>query len=394
MKQSLLFLLLPLHLAAQTVFPVPALIKAQMKPCMGSSALLLGFKDTSGRYCSMLVTIPQQGDTKNNTVSCLAIPDGNRMVYCGVDYVDTSCYFHFDSADSRFGDTVANYQTSWKLKAFSSRAKAELIQKWKPAIELKAPDNYSWNSNEVWDFTWIENGCASVTLGGGDYTGGAHPNWYDDYLCVRVSQLLKNNLNCYDTTLRRQDFPGRELFERQRHAAIRSLLYKSSSALQYYIDDLNPDVYYRNLQMEIDSMEFFGASDGPIDTNNIYFRLEHACGETHLLALADVDACYALSGDYEHTAGTDLGVPGKKLPFRFDSLAAEMERHGVLLDVLIAPGDDKYGLVVHGHENNYLLLFRSGDANAIATIPIPKTLLMAEWANGDQAGAWEKELTR
>lgn len=377
---------LSFQLTAQTDYPTPSGL--HLSPLRGEHALLIGYKDSTGRYGSMLINIRKHGHVKTTSLNCLAVPDGKSMTYFGMEYIDTSHYYQFEEPDSRYGDSVAYFQTSHNLKAFVSRADAEAIQRWKMPVHLEyVAENGYWDYTETTEFEWIENGCASMERSGGGYEGGAHPNGFDDYGYTSIAQLRDANAKSNG-----QSLCGYELFARQHAAVIRSLLNKAS--YQRYIDDVDPDEFSKNVQLHIDSLEYSGQPDSEIDTNAVYFRLWRTKGETHLLALIDIDASYAESGDYKRTVGTDLGVISEKLPFRYDATIDPFTKYAAVLDVFVSPDKNLCAFLVKGKATNTLVLFRSGSAQTIATIPVPKTLVMAGWTKGKTAKTWENLLTK
>jgi hypothetical protein len=374
-----------------------------LTPQKTTSGLLLGVRNEDG-YQTLLIGFDGKKAEVTANLPLLATPQGETFAYMYKRSHDSVALIHNDANDNQ----LIRYREHWEeLVTGNDRRKAEyeaglaFDEEQKQAAGCDTCQAWEWD--DYLDVEYVVPGHITLSVYGGGYTGGAHPNSYNDVFTVRFASVVPRIFNYMnDESGRENTYVPSELsdvYPVERDPGIaarirRELLIKGK--LEYFIDNLDNEAAYE----EYDSTEYAGIDpadiDGrleSVDTSAVDLVLQRVRGVVHLKCQADVQASYAESGDYVLTAEVDCGavqspyVHQNTFPLDYDSFTVA---DSTVRDVFVSPAQD----MVYVLTDDTLVGIDTATKNEVIHYALPEgsTVVMAEWATGDRLGKWTAAL--
>lgn len=374
-----------------------------LQPQPTSSGLLLGISNDDG-YQTLLVEYANKKATVIANCPLLAVPQGNKFAYLYKRLHDSLMLLASDLNEGEYVQYREHWEeivTEYNRKKAERNAEEALDDKRTSPLLCDTCQQWEWD--DYIDVQYVIPGHVTLATSGGGYTGGAHPNSYNDVFTMRFASIIPHIVNRSNDSSS-QDSPYEfstiaDLYPVQNDPGILSRINRElfiKGKLEYFIDNMEDTSLYETY----DSTEYIGVPldsiEGrkeSVDTMSHDLVLERIRGVVHLKCQADMAATYVESGDYTLTAEYDCGaiatpyIPYNSLPLQY---AAFVKKDNDVRDVFISPqqnivyvltGDTIYGISADTGKNVFQY-----------QLPEESTIVMVEWATGEQLKQWKAAL--
>lgn len=380
-----------------------ARVLGKLTPQKSTSGLLIGVRNDDG-YQTVLIGFDGKKAEVAANLPLLATPQGETFAYMYKRSHDSVSLIHNDASDNE----IVRYREHWEeLITSNDRRKAEheaelaFNEEQKRAVQCDTCQAWEWE--DYLDVAYVVPGHITLSVYGGGYTGGAHPNAYNDMFTVRFASVVPRVFNYMNDESGRENayIPSElsELYPVEQNPGIaaqirRELLIKGK--LEYFIDNLDNESAYEGYDSTeyagIDPAEIDGRPES-VDTSAVDFVLQRVRGTVHLKCQADAQAAYAESGDYVLTAEVDCGtvpqpyVSQNTFTLDYDDFTIA---DSTVRDVFISPAQD----MVYVLADDTLIGIDVATKNEVIHYALPEgsIVVMAEWATGDRLGKWTAAL--
>lgn len=373
-----------------------------LQPQATPSGLLLGISNDDG-YQTLFVEYANKKATLTANCPLLAVPQGSRFAYVYKRTHDSLMVLRNELGENEHVQYREHWEeiiTEYNRKQAERHAEDALADDAPPQAQCDTCPQWEWD--DYIDIQYVIPGHITLTTSGSGYTGGAHPNSYNNAFTMHFTPAMPSIVNHSNDSNQDSLFTFttvENLYPVQQNPDVISRMNRElfiKGKLEYFIDNVEDTSLYESY----DSTEYIGVPlesiegrNESVDTSSIDIVLERVKGLVRLKCQADMAATYVESGDYTLTAEYDCGalappyISYNNFPLRYDAF---VQKDGTVQDVFISPqhnvvyvlaGDTLHGISVETGKNVFQYMLPEGSE-----------VIMVEWTTGEQLKQWKAAL--